>query len=129
MNDVKKKMLESLDRRAKRVKDRQGGADQSPRSEILAWLCTLEQTLGATRHSPHAFRQALDSSCDRLHILMRKIDPNGYAELQWVGDEEQDVTQLKITGVKIRWSDCYTAEHPGTPQEDLIDLSDVLFKD
>ena len=122
-------MLDRVNKRAKRVKEmrEKSRKDVSHTRIIYDFLVNLENMYKIAK-DPFEYKVMLDDLCKVLESRMRGLDPKVYLEIVWNTSDDDSWTQLRATGVTIKWSSGYIERTPGVIQDEYIDVMQFLLE-
>ena len=124
---ARSKMLDRINKRAKRVKEQREKSRKrfSYTHIIYSFLQDIEKIYVIATNAVE-FQSMLNDLTKHLDIKMKAIDYGVQMEIMWNSAEEW--TQLRATGVKIKWSDNHIKLNPGVQQEEYIDVMQFVLE-
>jgi len=123
------KMLDRINKRAKRFRDAKEKANKTiTHTRIIYNFLQDVEKIYIIASDPIEFKVMLDQLCKNLDSNMKSLDTQVHMELVAEGGDP-DWRTLRITGVKIKWSNGYIARNPETTQDEHIDVTQFLLQD
>lgn len=125
MGDVRKKLLEEIDRKIARKKEIRAKAIQNGTYEsfIMDFIKDMED-LSVGKVTGDTWLVMMQISLNKLEDQMQKIDFACKIEVSWNTIEGQDP---QVNGVLIKWSQHYQDKNNVDP-ELFVDVPSLLFK-
>lgn len=125
MNDVKKKLLEEIDRKIARKKQIRAHTVENNTHEayIMAFIRDMED-LRVGKIEGDTWFAMMTLSLQKLEEQMRTLDFGCNIEISWYTNEGKDP---QVNGVLIKWSPYYQAKNNLEP-ELFIDIVNLLFR-
>jgi hypothetical protein len=127
VSKAKKDILDMIDQKAKRYTElrKKSQNKRTPQQLILNFLDETEKLFGIADNASDWYRM-IDQLTKSLDEQMKIIDLGAKMEVMW--NQVKDWRELRVTGVKIRWSSWYREKHD-LPEEQLIDVTLLLLED
>lgn len=119
MSDTKKKLIEEINRKAKRIAEKRSEANSNKTVEAYVFEF-FRQVDDANQQVDEVKRTFIAYSIDSLQSKIRNIDNRAKIDIVWLSDEK------KVQGVTIMWSPQYIKVHNVDPTL-YIDVSQMLF--
>lgn len=125
MSDIKKKLLEEIDRKIARKKEiRAGAVDRNTyQSYVLEFIKDMED-LSIGKVSGDTWLVMMQLSLEKLEKQMQTVDFACKLDVSWHTIEGKDP---QVNGVLIKWSSHYQAKHNIDP-ELMVDIASLLLK-
>jgi hypothetical protein len=120
---------QQIRRKTARTKEiRQQQADRTkPEERIFRFLTEFDESYRNAKTDTER-GMLIQSEPASLRDDLSLVDSNVRIELVWFGDEEGDLKNLRIDGVRVFWGDAYRVANGLVSDEQLFDLSALLFR-
>jgi len=99
----------------------------NPEERIFRFLNDFDQAY-KTASTDIEKAMLIESESSTLLRDLHLVDPFARIELVWFGNSEGSMRDIRIEGVKVTWSDAYRISHKLDSNDQLFDLSDLLFR-
>ncbi len=126
--DAMKEIMDLIDEKVKRRKEVREDTKQDAThvQEVLKFLNNLDK-LTAEAETEIDFYIGMERECQMLKYRLKNFDPYAKATVEW--NDTKEWKELRPLGVRIYWSQYHMRLHPGTEQEEYIDVSRLLLDD
>jgi hypothetical protein len=127
---AKDDMLKKINKKANRYRDLKNESQGKARPiRLIAKTLEAVEYAKATAKTALEFTMVFDREWGVLQHRMARIDPGVRIEPIWHREDSVESWQdLRITGVKISWSDLYVRANPDTPAEETITIEHIWME-
>lgn len=94
---------------------------------IAEFMDNIELAMGSAQNAMD-IDDGINKSARQLETRMKGLDEGVKVEVVWHTDDGASWKDLVVDGVRIMWSGDYIVNHPGTQNEQYIDIGVLLIE-